>query len=95
MKLIDFISVSEGLVELFSGDEFIAAYRSPMMLADCIMKNGIVREVDTDPSWNAPEEHGFDSKEELFELWTEVVQLMQAKMPGLACREEPSRRFFK
>lgn len=94
MKLIDFISVSEGLVELFSGDEFVAAYRSPSMLAECILENGIVREVTCAPSWNAPEKHGFDSKEELFELWAEVVKLLQAKMPGLACREEPSRRFF-
>jgi len=75
--MIDFVSVSEGLVELYKGDEFVAAYRNPFMIADCIMKNGgpasVIR---CSSAWHFAHENGFDSQKELDLIWDEVCKLL-------------------
>lgn len=75
--MIDFVSVNEGLVEMFAGDKFVGAYRSPMMIADCILKNGgpapVIR---CSSSWHFATEYGFDSQDELELIWDKVCDLI-------------------
>jgi hypothetical protein len=74
---VDFVSVNEGLVELFAGDEFVGAYRSPMMIVDTILKNGgpapVIR---CSSSWHHAVEYGFDSQFELEKIWDDVCSLL-------------------
>lgn len=76
--MVNFISIDEGCIELFnnSGD-FIAAYRSPAMIADTIMKNGGPAPViHCSSDWYYATEFGFDSQEELEGIWKEVCEYL-------------------
>ena len=75
--MIDFVSVSEGCIELYKGDEFVGAYRSPMMIADCILKNGgPAPEIYRSSDWDFAFENGFDSVEEVDLIWDKVCDLI-------------------
>lgn len=75
--MIDFVSVCEGRIELYKGEEFIASYRSPAIIADTIMENGGPAPVIYKSSdWDDAVYFGFDSQEELEGIWKKVCDYL-------------------
>jgi hypothetical protein len=75
--MIDFVSVVDGNIELWSGDEFFGAWCSPGMIAEVINENGgLAPTVFRSSDWYEAEALGFDSQEQLETLWTKVMEAL-------------------
>jgi|TARA_R110000782_G_scaffold205018_1_gene293386 hypothetical protein len=80
-KMIDYISLNEGLLELHSGEELVFAGRNAQTLADVAIRNGgmsthvMCSSTFIEASCGCPEsviESGFRSCKEINDLWKEV-----------------------
>lgn len=75
--MIDFISASEGMIELFVGDECVGQYRTPEMIAECIMKNGgPAGVIYNSSSMDFADEYGFDGPLDAWNVWQKVCDLL-------------------
>ena len=75
--MINFLSVVDGNIELWSGDRFFGAWRSPAVIAEVINENGgLAPTVFRSSDWDDAESFGFDSQEELSTLWTQVMEAL-------------------
>lgn len=73
---IAFVGAHEGCIELYDDkDEFVAAYRTPEMLADAIIKaGGCAPVVYGSSSFHHATEHGWDSQEEMDWVWKRALE---------------------
>jgi hypothetical protein len=76
--MISFISVSDGCIELIDHNgDWVATHRSPAVIAEAIMENGGPdRVIYMSSDWNFATEFGFDSQEELENIWDKVCSYL-------------------